>query len=958
MNSSESPEPAATPTPGSDEPVVDRLFGDALELPVDERAAFLDQACDGDHSLRREVESLLEAHADADAVLGQPLTEGERDPMIGQTIGVYEITKRLGAGGMGVVYEGCRTGADFEQRVAIKLVRSGSIAPEDVIARFRLERRVLAQLEHPNIARLIDGGSTAGGQPYLVMDLVEGEPIDAYCDRTKMTVHERVALVRAVCGAVTHAHRNLVIHRDLKPANILVRDTPDGPEPKLLDFGIAKLIEEDAAPDVTVTAQRRLTPAYASPEQVRGEIVTTSSDVYALGVILYELLTGKTPYAGTDSLESAILTSTPTRPSAVITGDPAIAAERSTEPAQLRRALKGDLEHIVLMALRKEPDRRYASADQLADDLGAFLSGLPVRARPDSFGYRATRFVQRNAWGVSAAVVVAIALVIASVVSTISFVRAEAARVKAEAVSSFLTDMLGSIDPEYAKGRDTSVLAQMLAEASQRVDAELAEAPESAAELHLAIGQVYVSLGQYPEAETHLARAAELRLEQQDVLGAADVDLRLSELFQLLSRFEEAEPLIREVVRVRQNNLGARHPGVADALAQLGLLQENAGDIGDAEVTLRTAVEIQREGSSDDDPALARTLNLYGLYFDHRRRPEEAMPLLVEALEIARRGLGDDSVGLVNYLTTLALFHRRHGPREDALPLLDEALAICDAQLPEDHSRRLNTLSIYANALQSVDRHEEAEPMYREVLKQETAVFGRNHKEVGTTTNNLASLMRAMDRHDEAIELFDEAADIYRAVFGPDHYWVTIALYNRVLMQAKLGRCEAARPGIDEVLRIRRLNDAAPEQIADAEVALAICLVAEGQESEARAMFERILRVLIDRYGDKDKIVQDVQQRLERLNDTSGARNGYRQPSMLLHEDRKSPSSKLVCACRGVPTCVGERGQRRPDHHIACRMCGADPVAATDAMPRRRTLASEEVSLQLADPLRPADRTS
>lgn len=416
-----------------------QIFEAALERPDVDRSAYLRVTCARDDELRREVESLLHSHDSAGDFLDKPaanmsgithtlISSGVEVPEYppGYKVGPYELQKCIGRGGMGSVWLATRSDSDFKKRVAIKLVKRG-MDTQEILRRFRLERQVLAGLSHPNIAGLIDGGSTPDGLPYLVMEYVEGVRIDRYCESHKSTITERLQLFRDVCAAVQYAHGNLIVHRDLKAGNILV--TAEG-TPKLLDFGIAKLIRTEhsaAAAAETRPELRPMTLDYASPEQVRGEPISTATDVYSLGVLLYKILTGKSPYgpdARSDSeLRKAICEKEPLKPSAVVLTDEKtviplatqkvdITAEETREKARhrLKKKLAGDLDMIVLMALRKEPQRRYASVEQFSGDIRRYLEGRPVIARSDTFGYRSAKFVRRNVVAVGAAVIVAVTL--------------------------------------------------------------------------------------------------------------------------------------------------------------------------------------------------------------------------------------------------------------------------------------------------------------------------------------------------------------------------------------------------------------------------------------------------------------------------------------------------------------------------------------------------------------------
>jgi non-specific serine/threonine protein kinase/serine/threonine-protein kinase len=437
------------------------IFHAALELDPARRAPYLREACAGDPLLRAQVESLVESHEQAGDFIAEPAfvgarlasgAEGGAESLVGRRIGAYEIARELGRGGMGAVYLGVRADAQFDQRVAIKIVKRGTDT-DFVLRRFSRERRTLAALDHPNIGKLLDGGATEDGLPYFVMEYIEGLSLNAYCDERRLSITERLKLFREVCSAVSYAHQNLIVHRDLKPSNILV--TRDG-TPKLLDFGIAKLLDPALAEQTverTATFMRLMTPEYASPEQVRGLPITTASDVYSLGVLLYELLTGHRPYRlkgrAPEEVERAVCEQEPERPSTAVSRveeSPAggqtearsvlspetVADTRDTEPVRLRRRLAGDLDTIILKALRKEPQRRYASAEQLSEDIRRHLEGLPVTARRDTFAYRTSKFIRRYRAGVAAAALVLLTLLAGAGATAWEAHRARVERARAE----------------------------------------------------------------------------------------------------------------------------------------------------------------------------------------------------------------------------------------------------------------------------------------------------------------------------------------------------------------------------------------------------------------------------------------------------------------------------------------------------------------------------------------------
>ena len=427
------------------------VLEDALEREAPERTAFLDAACQGDDELRGEVEALLASEAEAGDFIETPIFRlrlSDTAPLAeGQRVGAYRIVREIGRGGMGSVYLAERADEAYRQKVALKVLRRG-MDTDEIVRRFRSERQILANLKHENIAMLLDGGAVEDGRPFLVMEHVEGRPLDEYCDARKLSTRERLELFRKVCSAVHLAHQNLVVHRDLKPGNILV--TADG-VPKLLDFGIAKIVDPDQQSTLTRADLRPMTPEYASPEQVRGDAITTASDIYSLGVLLYHLLTGHSPYrpATRDpmSLAKAICETEPPRPSSVINKieevkrpdgsarqvtPESVSQVRDGDAGALRRHLAGDLDTIVLKAMQKDPQRRYASVDQLSNDIARHLDGLPVIAQKDTLRYRMGKFVGRHKVGVSLAAVLALLIVGAGITVTLLWQRAVREQARAE----------------------------------------------------------------------------------------------------------------------------------------------------------------------------------------------------------------------------------------------------------------------------------------------------------------------------------------------------------------------------------------------------------------------------------------------------------------------------------------------------------------------------------------------
>lgn len=575
---------------------IDAVFAAALEQPAAGRDAFLERACGHDPELAREVRALLASDPLAEAALGEsatafagPLVDvvmpdsgaGDASQSAGVRLGPYRVIREIGRGGMGAVYLAERDDQQFEKRVAIKLVKRG-MDTDEVLRRFRYERQILASLEHPNIARLYDGGVSDDGRPYLVMEYIEGQAIDIYCDQLCLTVDRRLELFRSVCEAVQFAHQNLIIHRDLKPSNILV--TPDGTI-KLLDFGIARLLQHDAPDDTSArTETRAFTPEYASPEQILGHRATTASDVYGLGVVLHQLLAGRRDVVtGTqdDRNHAAreLVDRLPDRPSdSARAGVATIAAARGTSIERLVRRLKGDVDAIVLKALEKEPTRRYDSPRAFAADVERHLTGAPVIARRATHGYRLWRYARRHRSGVAASLTLGALIVAFGLFYSARITRerdlAERQRDKAEQVVGFLTGMLTAADPNKAQG-DTLTVYDILARSEQRLDTALAAQPEVQEELWRVLGATYRELGDYTRARGLLERSyasALARRGKADSL-ALETASQLAGALQALGHRDSAERTVRRVLESRRAQYGESNRLVAASLNHLGELR-------------------------------------------------------------------------------------------------------------------------------------------------------------------------------------------------------------------------------------------------------------------------------------------------------------------------------------------------------------------------------------------------
>jgi len=628
-----------------------QIFDDTLDRPAKDRAAYLRLVCAGDGELRREVESLLESHDTSPEFLSAPAAQlgqvmfargdfsrgdssrGDEadDYPKGYRVGPYEFERRIGRGGMGSVWLASRFDHEFKKQVAIKMVRRGTDSHE-ILRRFRMERQVLAGLDHPNIARLIDGGSTPDGLPFLVMEYVQGTRIDQYCESRKLPISDRLHLFRAVCSAVQYAHQNLVVHRDIKTGNILV--TPEG-VPKLLDFGIAKLLPDGSNTlDLSQTRPelRPMTLDCASPEQVRGEPITTATDVYSLGVLLYKLLTGKMPYGGEASSQAAIrhaiTEKEPLKPSAVVLIDEKTAAPEATQKLdavsetrdsarkRLRKKLAGDLDTIILKALRKEPHHRYVSAEQFSEDIQRYLDGRPVIARIDTPGYQLVKFLGRSGEGVAAAFVIGAALISIASVSQHYANLAERAQAKAE---GSLRETRHQLAAAYARAGQT----QQSFDVAQAAFAANSGDPEARRDLGLAarsLGDQLLAQGnaagareRYTAALTHLDAVVQINRGdldvQRDIVSSANelgaLELQSGDLLAALSSYSRALQAAEALLALEGSSAVTRQ-AVAEANRHVGevLVRNGAREAGMAK--LRKALEIYQQlsaGHADSEAA-------------------------------------------------------------------------------------------------------------------------------------------------------------------------------------------------------------------------------------------------------------------------------------------------------------------------------------------------------------------
>lgn len=771
---------------------IEEIFSTVVDRPVAEREAYLTRICGEDQEMQREVLSLLARDTAEDfipdAILNAALSVAAepKDDLTGERIGPYRLMRLIGRGGMGTVYEAVRDDKQFQQQVALKIIKRG-MDTDFVRDRFLRERQILASLDHSYIARLFDGGATPNGLPYFVMEFVAGEPITDYCRHHKLSLNEKLKLFRGVCSAVQHAHQKLVIHRDLKPSNILITFPAEGKAgtPKLLDFGIAKLLSPDVsqAHTRTETALRLMTPDYASPEQARGLAVATTSDVYSLGVVLYELLTGNRPHQfktySPAEIERTICDTEIEEPSKSV-------SRMSGARAGLARQLAGDLDNIVLMAMRKEPERRYQSVEQFSEDLRRYLAGLPVMARKDTFGYRAGKFTRRHKTGVIILALLAI-LAIAMAVQTARIAwerdRANQAAATAQAVTQSLVTMFEFADPGKSRG-DVITARELLDQGAEKVVRDLKNQPAVQAKLMDTIGQLYQSIGLYNRAQPLLEESLKLRRQE---LGREHPDVavslnHLAGVANLKGDYAGSESLYREALAMRRKLLGQNHRDVAETLDSLGSVLVDRGNFAEAEVLLQQALAMRRKLLGEQHRDVAESLTSLGRLLSDTGKFKEAASVYRQVLDKRRKLFGDEHPLVALSLNNLAAILAEQEDYHEAESLYREALAMRRKLLGEEHPDVIVSMANLAYALQDLGNLDEAEQLYRQVLTLRRKLLGEEHPKLAITMNNLATLLRDKADYEEAEILFRKSLALRRKHLGEAHPEVGSSFNNIALL--------------------------------------------------------------------------------------------------------------------------------------------------------------------------------
>ena len=810
------------------------IFHHALELPPAERAGRLEKECGADDDLRREVEAML-----AEDALGQSLLDRGlpgvspgpvEDPIASlppDAFGPYRIQRTLGHGGMGVVYLAER--ADFGGLVAIKLLMEGALSPSRR-RRFAREQRTLAQLQHPHIAQIHDADTLSNGTPWFAMEYVEGARITDYCREHNCSLGERIRLFRAVCEAVQHAHGKAIIHCDLKPSNILVK--ADGTA-KLLDFGIARQLEPDGEPeDLTRTGARPMTLAYASPEQIRGERLGTQTDVYALGVVLYELLAGRLPFdlagRGQTEAERIIQEQAPEAPSAV--------AARATG-WQAGKAAWADLDVLTFTAMHKDTARRYRSVEALLRDLDHFTRGEPLEARPDSLSYRLGKFVRRNRRALTAS---AAALVLLVALVTFFVVRLSRARTAALAeatrtqrIERFMLNLFDGGDA--AAGPSDNLRVITLLDRGVESAKALGAEPAVQAELYQTLGNIYQRLGKYDQADSLLRSALEHRkaLAGPDNPDVADSLVALGLLRLDQGKEAEAEKLVRDGLAMNRRHLAAQDPGVARSESALGRVLEDRAAYNDAVKTLTQTVEMQ-SARGQATPDLADSLSALATAHYYLGHLAVAESIHKRALAMHRELYGEVHPRVADDLYNLGLIQHDLGRDQDAEQDYRRALAVKQSWYGIEHPDTALIMAAVGQSLVYQGRYDEAAPVLQEAIAIQERIFGKVHPQVAMALNVLALLELRRGHVTDAEKDFTRMADINRAVYGDRHYLVGIALLN--LGEVYLQEKDTARAEKSLLEALSRFHEKLPPghtNTALAEVRLGHVLVIERRYQDA-----------------------------------------------------------------------------------------------------------------------------
>lgn len=851
------------------------LFERALPLDADGRARLLDVECASDPPLRDQVRALLLASTGDDGALEQRVdraiagTMRSRELQPGERVGRYRIVRPVGRGGMGSVYYAERADDQYQQSVALKVVDC-ALAFHDLAGRLRAERQILAGLEHAHIARLLDGGEMQDGTPFLVMEYVAGTRIDHYCSEHRLDIRSKLRLMQQVCAAVQYAHQHLVVHRDLKPSNILV--TPEQ-VPKLLDFGIAKVLNPDSSATSSVTQflDRVLTPDHASPEQLLGRPVGTSSDIFALGVLLYELLSGAHPHdfsgLSVSEIAGVVSTSNPSPPSTKV----------ATEPGRraLAAQLQGDLDNIVLKAMHRDPERRYPTATALSQDIQNYLDGRPVLARPDTWTYRSGKFLRRNLWAVTASSFAVFAIAALSVFYTTRLAQerdvAQRERQAADSVAEFMIDVFRRANPIETSGEEVTV-RDALDAAAARIDRDLPDQPRLRLALMRKMGQSYIGLGLMPQALALLEQQASIAREQ----------------------------------------FGDHDPELARALEALGHVRHSMSRFSEAGEAFQQAEKIRQSPGLPRDEEWVRLMHSVATNLRAQQRFEEAIVYHKRAETGARALAPAHATILGHVLQGFAATYAEAGDYSSAERYAREALPMLEGAIHEGYDLYANGLNTLATALRRQYKLDEAESLFRSFVARQVAILGQNHFLVARAQNNLANVLRAKGDYAGAEQALLEALRIYSTARELNLLDMGIAHHNLGAVYHEAGDLPRASSQLDEALALKRkMTGLRSPQVVSTLLEKAAVLRERGDLAAAKDALREAQEVAAEKFDRNDRrhalltletgqfhlALGQYDAAAEKLRDAIAALRGQEEPGRL---------ADALCALAELHTATGQ----------------------------------------------------